>query len=326
VTNEINIPALESSLLAYKLQVNTPGCEAQLLKPMVRQSIAEPYESKFFVNVREADLNLHGLAPYLVPQIRRNAAPPSRGVTLQFWTDPICDGPLDIAVKFDFMGSLGKTVIRYRIALAAFPIAIVALCLKRQFSEYNSGGSSPTWVILMTGYFLSFDDALLLVIRDSLPVLLLFVSIASIWTASIQTPEESPFTIINGKALEALGRFRGSQIYSPRKNDLLLGLREPFLWFLAPLFVILSVGVTVVVSKIVFMVTVAFTALWNRIPLFPWVGAMQWLDRGVPWVAGLFRKSAPWRSEWYVLASVTNYSVLGVVIIVPQLARNVGFS
>jgi len=144
VTNEVNIPSLESSLLAYNLQVNAPSCEGQLLKPMVRQSIAEPYESKFFVNVHEADLNLHGLAPYLVPQLRRNGPVPSKGVTLQFWTDPICDGPLDISVKFDLIGSLGKTVIRYRIALAAFPIAIVALCLRRQFSEYNSGGSFLT--------------------------------------------------------------------------------------------------------------------------------------------------------------------------------------
>lgn len=142
VTTELNIPALESSLLAYKLHVNTNNCEGQLFAPFVRQSIAEPYESKFFVNVHDADLNLHGLAPYLV-QIRRNGALPSQGVTLQFWTDPTCDSPLDIQIKFDLMGSFGKTVIRYRIALAAFPLAIVALCLKRQFSEYNTGGMSP---------------------------------------------------------------------------------------------------------------------------------------------------------------------------------------
>jgi hypothetical protein len=140
VTNELKIPSLESSLLAYKLQVNTKHCEGELFRPFVRQSIAEPYESKFFVNVHDADLNLHGLPPYLVSQVRRNGAVTAHGVTLQFWTDPSCDAPLDIQVKFDLLGSLGKTVIRYRIASAAFPIAIVALCLKRQFSEYNAGG------------------------------------------------------------------------------------------------------------------------------------------------------------------------------------------
>jgi GPI inositol-deacylase len=140
VTTELNIPALESSLLTYTLQVTTNNCHGQLFRPLVRQSIAEPYESKFFVNVHDADINLHGLAPYLVSQVRRNGAVPSQGVTLQFWTDPTCDSPLDIQIKFDLMGSFGKTVIRYRIALAAFPLAIVALCLKRQFSEYNTSG------------------------------------------------------------------------------------------------------------------------------------------------------------------------------------------
>jgi GPI inositol-deacylase len=142
VTTELNIPSLESSLLAYKLQVNTINCPEQVFRPLVRQSIAEPYESKFFVNVHDIDLNLHGLAPYLVPQIRKNGAVPSQGVTLQFWTDPVCDSPMDVQIKFDLLGSFGKAVIRYRIALAAFPLAIVALVLKRQFSEYNTGGIS----------------------------------------------------------------------------------------------------------------------------------------------------------------------------------------
>lgn len=142
VTTELNIPALESSLLTYKLQISTNNCESQLFKPFVRQSIAEPYESKYFVNVHDADVNLHGLPPYLVAQVGRNGAVPSRGITLQFWTDPVCDSPLDIQLKFDLMGSFGKAFIRYRILLAAFPLAIVALCLKRQFSEYNVGGKS----------------------------------------------------------------------------------------------------------------------------------------------------------------------------------------
>lgn len=136
---------------------------------------------------------------------------------------------------------------------------------------------------------MSFDDSLLLVIRDSLPILVLLVSIASVWLASIQRPEVSPFIILNGRAMEALDRIRGRDIDSPRRNDMLLGLREPFLWFLAPLFVLVCVGVTIIVSKIAFIATVAITALWNKIPSFPWLGAMQWLDRSAPWLSGVFR-------------------------------------
>ena len=129
----------------------------------------------------------------------------------------------------------------------------------------------------------------MLVIRDSLPILLLLVSVASVWLAAIQRPEVSPFSVLNARALEALDRIRGAQIDSPRRNDMLLGLREPFLWFLAPLFVLVCVGVAVFVSKISFVTIVAITALWNRVPSFPWVGAMQWLERNAPWLAGVFR-------------------------------------
>jgi len=149
------------------------------------------------------------------------------------------------------------------------------------------------FVSLTVGYFLSFDDSLLLVIRDSLPMLLLFVSVSSVWLASIQIPEVSPFIVLNGRALEALDRIRGANV-DARRNDMLLGLREPFLWFLAPLFILVCVGVTIVVSKIAWVATVAITALWNRIPSFPWLGAMQWLDRSAPWLAGFFRWTGTW--------------------------------
>lgn len=174
-----------------------------------------------------------------------------------------------------------------------------------------------TWLI--AGYFVSFDDSLLLVIRDSLPVMLLLVSIASVWLASIQRPEVSPFIVINGRALEALDRIRGRNIDSPRRNDMLLGIREPFLWFLAPLFMLVSVGVTIIVSKIAFIATVAITALWNKIPSFPWLGAMQWLDRSAPLLAAVFR----WTGSWWTTDSryiVSESLLMEVLCIIPEMS------
>ena len=174
-----------------------------------------------------------------------------------------------------------------------------------------------TWLI--AGYFVSFDDSLLLVIRDSLPVMLLLVSIASVWLASIQRPEVSPFIVINDRALEAFDRIRGRNIDSPRRNDMLLGIREPFLWFLAPLFMLVCVGVTIIVSKIAFIATVAITALWNKIPSFPWLGAMQWLDRSAPLLAGIFR----WTGSWWTTDSryiVSKSSLMEVLCIIPEMS------
>ena len=99
--------------------------------------------------------------------------------------------------------------------------------------------------------------------------------------------------------MEAFDRIRGRHIDSPRRNDMLLGLREPFLWFLAPLFISVCAGVTIIVSKIAFIAIVAITALWNKIPSFPWLGAMQWLDRSAPWLAGVFR----WTGSWWTTDS-----------------------
>ena len=65
MVTEIKIPSLQSSLLAYKLEVGTQSCGdgRELFTPLVRQYSTEPYESKFFVNARHESVSLHGIAP-----------------------------------------------------------------------------------------------------------------------------------------------------------------------------------------------------------------------------------------------------------------------
>jgi hypothetical protein len=108
---------------------------------------------------------------------------------------------------------------------------------------------------------------------------------------------------------------------------MLLGLREPFLWFLAPMFVLVCVGITIVVSKITYIATVAITALWNKIPSFPWLGAMQWVDRTAPWLAGVFRWVGSWWAtefRFVVLKSYTDLVPLPILMSRLQVARNDG--
>jgi hypothetical protein len=158
--------------------------------------------------------------------------------------------------------------------------------------------------------------------------LLLVVSIASVWLSAIQRPEVSPFVVLNSRALEALNRIRGAPGDSPRRNDMLLGLREPSLWFLAPVFMLVCVGVTIVVSKITFIATLAITALWNKFPSFPWVGATQWIERSAPWLSGVFR----WIGSWWATDSryiITWSALIKVRIILgmsqPRTEPNDGF-
>ena len=140
LVTEVKIPALHSSLLAYHLNIGSHACgdDTELFTPLLRQYISEPYESKYFVNVREANINLHGIAPFMPPPLRTQRT--SDGVSLQLWSDTSCNTSIDVSLKVDVQGSLGKLFMRYRTVFAAFPLLVVALILRRQFKGYDETG------------------------------------------------------------------------------------------------------------------------------------------------------------------------------------------
>ena len=140
LVQELYIPALHSSLLAWKLAIRPQACQTknqQLFAPILRQYLSDPYESKYFVNARDADINLHGSAPYMPPPLKPGAR---KGISLQFWFDPSCKAPIDVTLRFDPWGSLGKLYMRYRTIFAAFPLLMVALVLRKKFKEYDTRG------------------------------------------------------------------------------------------------------------------------------------------------------------------------------------------
>jgi len=143
---DIKIPALYSSLLAYKLHVGKQACDmGELFAPLLRQYISEVHESKFFVNVKDANINLHGVSPYMPPPFLAKSS--NHGLSLQIWSDPTCDSSMEVSLKVDWLGSMGKLVMRYRLVFAAFPILVVCLVLRHQFKVYDESGSySPNHI------------------------------------------------------------------------------------------------------------------------------------------------------------------------------------
>ena len=141
ISSEIRVPALHSSLLAFNLHIGPQACgdDAELFTPLLRQHIEEPFESKFVVNTKSANISLHGIAPFMPPPLRRSA---KQGIALQIWSDPTCDSSIDISLEVDFLGSMGKLVMRYRLVFAAFPLLVVALVLRKQFMTYDETGKS----------------------------------------------------------------------------------------------------------------------------------------------------------------------------------------
>jgi pimeloyl-ACP methyl ester carboxylesterase len=136
---DIKVLALQSGLFAYKLVLGKRACkDDELFAPLVRQYISDVYESKFFVNVKDAEINLHGVAPYMPPALKGREW--SRGIALQIWSDPTCESPVDVNLSIDIWGSFGKLWMRYRTMFAALPLVVVALALGRQFKTYDETG------------------------------------------------------------------------------------------------------------------------------------------------------------------------------------------
>ncbi|KAI9736065.1 MAG: GPI inositol deacylase [Claussenomyces sp. TS43310] len=237
---EVRIPALHSSLLSYTLEMSNQACGdgTQLFTPLIRQYLSEPYESKYFVNVKQASINLHGVAPFMPPPLKaRNG---EDGISLQIWTDPTCNSTVMVSLKVDVLGSLGKLVMRYRTVLAAFPLLVVALVLRKQFRVYDE-----------TGAFISFTESMGICLRRSLPLVLLALSCLAYSLAS--SSAAAPQSVSTDA-----GDWRGNSTdpsINFKQNDLLIGSQDPFFWFLVPFLGLICIGVCVIVNYLALGVT-----------------------------------------------------------------------
>lgn len=247
MVTEVNIPALRSSLLTYTLEMSNQACEEpQLFTPLLRQHLSDPYESKYFVNVKQVNVNLHGIAPFMPPPLKDKGGN-EKGLSLQFWSDPTCNSSIHVTLKVDVRGSLGKLVMRYRTVFAAFPLLVVTLVLRKQFRGYDD-----------TGVFVPFMEAMDACLRQSLPLMLLALSFLALSFASSSSGTAAPptgFWNWGGNVTNSAVDFT--------KNDLLLGSQDPFFWFLIPLIGFICVGVCVFINYAVLACTHAFSLVYS---------------------------------------------------------------
>lgn len=275
---EIKIPALHSSLLAFRLNLGKSACGdgEELFTPLLRQYLSEPHESKYFVNVKDANISLHGVAPFMPPPLHAQTV--NEGVSLQFWSDPTCNSSIDVSMNVDIPGSMGKLVMRYRMVFAAFPLVIVALVLRKQFKVYDD-----------SGIFITFTESLDLCLKSSLPLLLLALTFLAMGlTISSAAPSRPASTGWLG-----WGRNATESAIDFTKNDLLLGSQDPFFWFLVPLFGLISVGICVGVNYATLALTNLFYLPYNFLTARPaWVRVEDVSGRSV---APAFAASSPRR-------------------------------
>ncbi|KAL2435281.1 GPI inositol-deacylase [Exophiala dermatitidis] len=299
LVTEVRIPSLRSSLLAYKLELRQHGCgaDAELFTPLVRQHIDNPYESKYFVNFKQGEVNLHGVAPFMPPSL--DGREPKSGVAFQIWSDPTCNSSLEIRLRADPIGSLGKLVVRYRTVFAAFPLLVVAMVLRKQFRVYDN-----------SGIFISFTESLDQSLRLPLPVILLSMTFfatafttASSASVGSDVPEHTNGTSINFN-----------------QNDLLLGSQDTFFWFLVPLAGLLSIGACVVLNYAV-LALLQFIVIVSNLVSQRYVK----IDDSEKGIASAFVASTPRRRAintavlLFLVATIIPYPFAYVVACIVQL-------
>ncbi|RSM08043.1 GPI inositol-deacylase [Fusarium ambrosium] len=255
---EVTIPSLQSALLAYKLEITSPSCKVEkaLFSPLVRQYLDRPYESKYFVNAQSADVSLHGVAPYLPPPLKQR---PENGLTFQLWADPSCESSVHLEIKPDIWGSLGKLYMRYRTVFAAFPLLTVTLVLRKQFRVYDS-----------SGVFISFSESLDLCLRQSIPLLLVSLTLLSM--------------SLEGVSFSGIGKYLEQAHAAPssvdfHRHDILIGTDDPFFWFLVPLIGVVCIGVCTVLHYMTKLLTHIFGLFYGLLNLLSLAGASD--DQGL---------------------------------------------
>ncbi|EOA86267.1 uncharacterized protein SETTUDRAFT_110320 [Exserohilum turcica Et28A] len=241
---DIKVPALHSALLAYNMHIGKQSCDSgELFAPLLRQYVTDVHESRFSVNVRDAEISLHGVAPYMPPAL--HVKQPQNGLSLQIWSDPTCDSSIQITLKVDFLGSLGKLWMRYRIVFAAFPILVVALVLRQQFRTYDRDG-----------VFTSFSQGLNECLTTSLPLALSALTFLSIALATAQYQSKKWF--LGSKSANMT-------LFDDANNELLLGSDDTFFWFLVPLFGLMCIGVCVAVNYVAMLLEVIFASIYSMV-------------------------------------------------------------
>lgn len=204
----------DSSLIAY-----TVTFESGNPPVVVRQHSAVPFETKYHVGSSIIEINSHGRSPYL-PHVSSQ-----HGLTLQLWAGIDRQSQTRINIKVDLLGSLGKLVMSYRIILVAFPAALALIVFFLQLHTYQR-----------TNVLISHQQGIRMIVGRPLLFILIAISAATLTCIKRQQQLNIP-----------IGQLFIGGHYAP-VNDLILGLQDSTFFWLAPLFVLVSVGILNCVS------------------------------------------------------------------------------
>ncbi|KAI8336530.1 PGAP1-like protein-domain-containing protein [Chlamydoabsidia padenii] len=254
----IRIPAIESSMLAYHLNINSAQCSSPHFSPLLRQSISSMHESKFYVNIADErdqiDMSVHGrtafstasppIRPHHIYQQQQQHDTSSRdnfrGLDINVWVDPSCNQAVTLELTVDWYGSIGRIGFRNGIMLPTFAFIVVVVVWVTQIKCYFS-----------TGVYPHFGQGMVFCLRSIFPIISTTLALASLyqgWT------EAEAYQLLDDNRLFGQWWKRyvpdtfsyTNEIKSSMAivwNDVLAGRTDLFFWWLPLCGFFISIGV-----------------------------------------------------------------------------------
>lgn len=151
---DISLSGATSSLLSYTVELVDVGQKfsQSMFRPLVRQYVLDPFESKFHVNVfgkaRRAFVFFHGLdSPFIGHALQSANSTHESNLHLQVFTPPIVNSAdsvegFEVRIRLDIWGTLGNLIPRYRTILIPFSIAVVLSVIFLQLQALALQGST----------------------------------------------------------------------------------------------------------------------------------------------------------------------------------------
>lgn len=118
-------------------------------------------------------------------------------------------------------------------------------------------------MLTVVGRFISFSDGMDLFISQTLKYVLLGLSLLAVSLSFTKSEPNNGVPSPLDRRSESHPR-NAAQMQFP-KNDMLIGLQDPFFWFLAPLFAMIAVGITVVLNYMIMATLYAVTKIYTVI-------------------------------------------------------------
>lgn len=257
ISAHFKFPKLWSSLISYRLKLNfEEGIESNF-KPLVRQFIENQFETKWLLypSNESHDINMHNVSPFIPFDDTIDSS-----LNLMVLKPPNIKITLNLSINWSL--TFKMLLIRYRLAIASFPISVIAMVLAYQFFYYQNAGSK----------FISFDSALTNILNKYGALITLILSFSS--------------PIINNKMiLRFLFFIDPVSLNQPELNKhtwsnyYLLGLRESFMWWLPAFFFIISVALLFLLLRFINAMEFLAFHLWKLLNTYKELDLSQTEER-----------------------------------------------